>query len=98
MKFTIYFTEVRIVYDASANKSGSSLNEVLETRHCLLLKIFEILLRARCHKFLLVSDIQSAFLNIRVKETDRNFLRLLWIDDLEKDNPNVVIKRFTYVI
>ena len=71
---------------------------MLETRPCLLPKIFEILLRARCHKFLLVSDIQSAFLNIRVKETDRNFLRFLWIGDLEKDNPNVVIKCSTSVV
>ena len=70
---------------------------MLETGPCLLPKIFEILLRARCHKFLLVSNIQSAFLNIRVKETDRNFLRFLWIDDIEKVNPNVVIKCFTSV-
>ena len=89
-------TKVCIVYSASADKNGPSLNEMLETRPCLLPKIFEILLRARCHKFLLVSDIQSAFLNIRVKETDRNFLRFLWIDDLEKDNPNVVIKSVVF--
>ena len=91
-------TKVCIVYSASADKNGPSLNEMLETRPCLLPKIFEILLRARCHKFLLVSDIQSAFLNIRVKETDRNFLRFLWIGDLEKDNPNVVIKCSTSVV
>ena len=84
--------------DASANKNGPSLNEMLETGPCRLPKIFEILLRARCHKFLLVSNIQSAFLNIQVKEKDRNFLRFLWIDDLEKDNPNVAIKRFTSVV
>ena len=47
-----------------ANKNGPSLIEMLETGPCLLLKHFEILLRGRCHKFLLVSDIQSAFLNI----------------------------------
>ena len=71
---------------------------MLETGPCLLPKIFEILRRGRCHKFILVNDIQSAFLNIRIKETDRNFLRFLWIDDLEKNNPNVVIKRFTSVV
>ena len=91
-------TKVRIVCDASANKNGPSLNEMLETRPCFLPKIFEILLRARCHKFLLVRDIQSAFLNIRVKETNKKFLRFLWIDDLEKDNPNVAIKRFISVV
>ena len=48
---------VRTVYDASANKNGPSSNEMLKTGPCLLPKIFEILLRARCHKFLLVIDI-----------------------------------------
>ena len=91
-------TKVRIVYYASGNKNGSSLNEMLETGRCFLPKIFQILLRADCHKFVLVSDIQSAFLNIRVKKTDRNFVRFLWIDDLEKDNPNVVIKCFRSVV
>ena len=86
--------KVRIVYDGNVNKNGSSL----KTIPCILPKIFEILLRARFHKLLLVSDVQSAFLNIRVKETDNSFLRFLWIDDLEKDNPNVVIERFTSVV
>ena len=65
--------KVCIVYDASSNKNGPSLNEMLETGPCLLSKIFEVLLRARCHKFLLVSDIQSAFLNIPVKERQEFF-------------------------
>ena len=91
-------TKLRVVCDASANNNGSSLNESLETGPCLLPKLFEILLRSRCYKYLLLSDIQSAFLNIRVKERDRDFLRFLWIEDLEKDNPNIVIKRFTSVV
>ena len=57
-------TKVRIVYDARANKNGPSLNEMLETGPCIVFKVFEILLRAIRHKFLLVSDTQSAFLNI----------------------------------
>ena len=40
-------TKVSIVYDASTNKNGPSVNEMLETVPCLLPKIFEILLRAR---------------------------------------------------
>ena len=70
-------TTVYVVCNASANKNGSSLNEMLKTGPCPLLKIFETLIRRRCHKFLLVTNIQSAFLNIRVKETDKNFLRFL---------------------
>ena len=91
-------TKVRIIYDASDNKNGPSLNEMLETGPCLLPKIFGILLRTRYHKFVLVSDIQPAFFNIQFKEVDRNFLRFLWTDDSEKNNSNVVIKCFTSVV
>ena len=91
-------TKVHIIYDAGDNKNGPSLNEILETGPCLLPKIFEILLRAICHKFLLVIDIQSVFLNIRVEQTGLNFLRFLWIDYSEKDNPNAVIKCLRSVV
>ena len=43
-------TKVCIVYDARANKNGPSLNEMLETGPCIVFKVFEILLRAICHK------------------------------------------------
>ena len=41
-----------------------------------------------------MSDIRSAFLNIRIAEKDRDFLRFLWIDNIDKENPKLVIKRF----
>ena len=41
-----------------------------------------------------MSDIQSAFLNIHIAEKDRDFLRFLWIDDIDKENPKLVVKRF----
>ena len=92
-------TRVRIVYDASAKvKNGISLNDCLETGPCLLPKIFEILVRFRCFKYALTSDIKSAFLNIRVNERDRDFLRFLWISDIHESDPAIIIKRFTSVL
>ena len=62
----------RIVYDGSAKgKNQVSLNDCLEKGPCLLPKIFEILVRFRCYEIAVVSDIKSAFLNIRVDEKDR---------------------------
>ena len=92
-------TKIRIVYDASAKmKNRPSLNDCLEKGPCMLPKIFDIIVRFRCFKYVVTSDIQSAFLNIRVNERDRDFLRFLWIDDIHKDDPEIVIMRFTSVM
>ena len=92
-------TRVRIVYDASAKvKDRISLNDCLETGPGLLPKIFEILVRFRCFKYALTSDIKSTFLNIRVKEEDRDFLRFVWATDIINSDPTFIIKRFTSVL
>ena len=41
-----------------------------------------------------MSDIKSAFLNIRIDESDRDFLRFLWIDNIESEAPSLSVKRF----
>ena len=46
----------------------------------------------------MISDIKSAFLNVRVNQKDRDFLRFLWIDDIHKENPEVVAYRFASVL
>ena len=66
-------TKLRIVYNAGSKLGGPSLNDCLETGHCLLPKIFDILVRFRAYKYGITSDIKSAFLNIRVQEIDRDF-------------------------
>ena len=41
---------------------------------------------------------QSVFLNIRVAEEARNFLRFLWVKDIDQKDFELVVKRFTSVI
>ena len=92
-------TKMRICMDASAHRRGSpSLNEVLEAGKCMLPKLFDVLVRWRVWKIALISDIKSAFLQIRVDEKDRDYLRFLWVDDVTKENPEIVAKRFTSVL
>ena len=91
-------TKLRIVYDASARNDGPSLNDCLETGPCLLPKIFDILTRFQTYKYALTSDIKPAFLNIRVDPEDRDFLRFLWVENIEDLESEVVVKRFTSVI
>ena len=91
-------TKTRIVYDASAKRlNNPSLNECLEAGPCQLPKVFDILVRFRAWKFALIADIKSAFLNIRIHENDRDYLRFLWIDEILKENSNLVVKQFTSV-
>ncbi|XP_068724219.1 uncharacterized protein [Montipora capricornis] len=90
----------RIVFDASsrATSEDPSLNECLYSGPALTPNIFKILLRFRERKIALVGDIEKAFLNIKVQEQDRNVLRFLWIDSLEKVDPELVLYRFCRVV
>ena len=89
-------SKLRVVYDASSN--SLSLNDCLEKGSCSIPLIFDILVRFRAYKVALISDIKQAYLNVEVNEEDRDFLRFLWLDDVNSKKPNVVTYRFTRVI
>lgn len=86
------------MYDASAKKDGPSLNYCLYAGPSLTPLIFDILLRFRLQSIGITSDIEKAFLNVSIAPDDRDFLWFLWIDDITKDNPEIVIRRFTRVV
>ena len=91
-------TKMRIVYEASAKSDGPSLNDCLYSGPSLAENIVDILLRFKCHPTALVGDIEKAFFMINVAAIDRDVLRFLWIDDVNKDDPQIVIYRFTRVV
>lgn len=93
-------TKLCVVFDASskATQDVPSLNDCLHVGPALSPKIFEILLRFRERKVAVVADVEKAFLNIGIEKEDRDVLRLLWIDDLQKENPELVIYRFCRVV
>ena len=93
-------TKVRIVYDASAKtkEENTSLNECLYRGPILLENLIGLLLRLRCKKIGIVSDVEKAFLQVGLQEQDRDVTRFLWIADINKlrnINDNVEIYRFT---
>ena len=55
-------------------------------------KIFEFLIQFRSYKYAILSDTQSAFLKIRLREEDRDFLKFLWIKDIDQKNFELVVK------
>ena len=61
-------------------------------------KIFDIFVRFRSNEYAIISDIQSAFLKIRVAEEDRDFLRFLSVKDIVQKDFELFVKRFTSVM
>ena len=92
---TAQSTKMRIVFDASAkaNQGGPSLNDCLETGPPLQNLLWSVLVRNRLKPVALCGDIKQAFLQVRIREADRDALRFHWIRD--KNSSQVETLRFT---
>ena len=88
-------TKLRVVYDCSARgeKGSPSLNDCLEPRPALQNKLWDVLVCGRFHSMALTGDMQKAFLQVRIREEERDALRFFWLKDL--DSGEVQILRFT---
>ena len=93
-------TKVRVVYDASCKDKNTrtSLNDCLHMGPPLTPLIFDILLRFRDARVALVGDIAKAFLNIEVNPADQDCLRFLWLNDINTEKPEVIVRRFNSVV
>ena len=90
-------TKLRVVYDASAkSESEYSLNDCLEKGPSLQNKLWDILIRTTFRPVILCADIEKAFLQIRIKEKEREFLKFHWIENLT--NNTIQILRFTRLV
>ncbi|XP_028415553.1 uncharacterized protein LOC114538695 [Dendronephthya gigantea] len=87
-------TKLRIVYDASASESNTqpSLNDCLNPGPPLQNLLWSILVRARFYPILLTGDLEKAFLQVRVKQSERDALRFHW---RAPGTEAVVVYRFT---
>ena len=91
-------TKLRIVYDVSCKSSGTSLKDCLFTGPSLSQKIVDIILRCRTHRKAFVGDIEKPFLNVSVAEQDRDVLSFLWVDDVRREIPEIVVLWFARVV
>ena len=87
-------TKLRVVYDASAkaNEKAPSLNDCLNPGLALQNKLWSVLVHQRSYPVAVCGDIQKAFLQIRIKEEERDALRFHWRRD---DNSPLETYRFT---
>ena len=73
-------TKLRVVYDASTcvHSGAPSLNECLNPGPPLQNQLWSVLVRARFHPVAIAGDIKQAFLQVRIREEDRDALRFYW--------------------
>ena len=94
VKETAEMTKLRVVYDASAKETVSqpSLNDCLKAGPSLQNHLWHILVRSRSHPILLTGDLEKAFLQVRIREAERDSLRFHW---KAPGRDEVVVYRFT---
>ena len=73
-------TKLRVVYDASAraHADAPSLNDCLNAGPPLQNRLWDVLVRMRFHPVAVTGDLKKAFLQVRIKEADRDALRFHW--------------------
>ena len=88
-------TKLRNVYDASARESekSPSLNECLDAGPPLQNKLWAVLVRIRFQPVALTGDMKQGFLQVRIREEDRDALRFHWVSHLK--TRRVEVLRFT---
>ena len=88
---------MRIVYDASARATPNSpsLNDCLYSGPPLQNRLWDVLVQQRAYPVVLAGDIQKAFLQIRIHESERDALRFHWQTD---GTSEVETYRFTRVL
>ena len=93
-------TKLRVVFDGSAkeNESEQSINDHLETGPNFIPPLFDTLIKFRSYPIALTADIEKAFLQIEIKQEDRNKLRFLWMDDLSSGKPQLLHLRFCRLV
>ncbi|XP_062616210.1 uncharacterized protein LOC134277925 [Saccostrea cucullata] len=92
-------TPIRIVYDCSCKQSGYlSLNDCLESHSPQLNEIPTILTRFRAKRYAVSTDIEKAFLQIRLHEKDRDMTRFFWLTDYTNPDAGISTYRFKVVL
>ena len=93
-------TPIRIVYNCSCRQSPrhASLNDCLMVGDPALTDLCAVLLRFRLHCYALSTDIEKAFLHVKLDCRDRGFTRFLWLEDPADPESPFVSYRFKVVL
>jgi len=93
-------TSPRIVYDSSCRESNNSasLIDCLTVGSPFLNDLYAVLLKFGTHPYASVTDIEKAFLDVKLDESDCSCTRFVWPSRSQDPNSNLTtIYRFTVV-
>ncbi len=95
-------TKIRIVMDASSHmgKNTPSLNSLMFKGPDLITPLVSVLLRFRLNPIAICSDLEKAYMMLKISPNDRDCCRLLWLKNYEKPPTpdNIQILRFQRVL
>ena len=93
-------TPIRIVFDCSCHQTATSpsLNDCLEVGPPYFADMGAILVRFRTHPIGISTDIEKAFLHVRLSEADRDMTRFLWLSDPTDPESDFQTYRFRSVL
>ena len=92
-------TPIRIVYDCSCHESNSSasLTDCLIVGSPFLNDLCAILLRFCTHPYAFATDIEKAFLHVKLHKSDGDYTQFLWPSKPQVPNSEFQIYRFAGV-
>lgn len=86
-------TKLRVVFDASAKtSSGESLNDQLLVGPTIQEDLPSILLRWRTHRIVISADVAKMYRQIRVRDEDSYFQKMLWRDSAKDTGKSIDCK------
>ena len=74
-------TQIRVVFDSSAEFEGVSLNKELLSGPDMMNSLLGVLIRFRTETTAVMCDIEQMFHSFHVNPSHRDFLRFLWFED-----------------
>jgi len=74
-------TQIRVVFDSSAEFEGVSLNKELLSGPDMMNSLLGVLIRFRTENTAVMCDIEQMFHSFYVNPSHRDFLRFLWFED-----------------